>query len=162
MFPLSVHQCSPRLLGVLDSGDVKISGITLTDPVYWALHVWRGVRVVIDGVTIRGDRGIPNTDGGCWSGVLNSDQLSSRLHARVRLSASAGCRTQRNRRLLELPAGGRFRQRHNQTELLAGIDVDGSRYVTIRNVDIDTADDAIAVKATGKWPTSHVTVTGSK
>ncbi|KAI7845668.1 hypothetical protein COHA_000782 [Chlorella ohadii] len=98
-------ECRPRLLGVLDSGDVKISGITLTDPVYWALHVWRGVRVVIDGVTIRGDRGIPNTD---------------------------------------------------------GIDVDGSRYVTIRNVDIDTADDAIAVKATGKWPTSHVTVTGSK
>lgn len=56
---------SPRLVGVLDSGDIKISGITLTDPVYWALHVWRGVRVVIDGVTIRGDRGIPNTDGGC-------------------------------------------------------------------------------------------------
>ncbi|PRW44625.1 pectin lyase [Chlorella sorokiniana] len=98
-------ECRPRLLGVLDSGDIKVSGITLTDPVYWALHVWRGVRVVIDGVTIRGDRGIPNTD---------------------------------------------------------GIDVDGSRYVTIRNVDIDTADDAIAVKTTGKWPTSHVAVSNSK
>lgn len=44
----------------------------------------------------------------------------------------------------------------------SGIDVDGSRYVTIRNVDVDTAGDAIAVKATGKWPTSHITVTGSK
>lgn len=40
--------------------------------------------------------------------------------------------------------------------------MDGSRYVTIRNVDIDTADDAIAVKTTGKWPTSHITVTGTK
>lgn len=54
---------------MLDSRDIKISGITLTDPVYWALHVWRGVRVVIDGVTIHGDRAIPNNDGGCeWGG----------------------------------------------------------------------------------------------
>lgn len=69
--------CRPRLLGVLDSRDIKISGVTLTDPVYWALHVWRGVRVVIDGVTIHGDRGIPNNDGGCEQGVLKWGDCSS-------------------------------------------------------------------------------------
>lgn len=41
----------------------------------------------------------------------------------------------------------------------AGIDIDGSRHVGLRDVEVDTADDAICLKTTTPgWPLEHVTV----
>ncbi|EFN59558.1 hypothetical protein CHLNCDRAFT_8203, partial [Chlorella variabilis] len=95
--------CRPRLVGVVDSADVSITGVTLTDPVYWCLHVLRSGGVRISGVRIRGDWDIPNND---------------------------------------------------------GIDVDGSRHVSISHADVDTADDTVCLKTTAAgFPLEHVSVT---
>lgn len=45
----------PRLVGVVDSEDVRISGLTLVDPIYWTLHIVRSRGVRVEGVRILGD-----------------------------------------------------------------------------------------------------------
>ncbi len=50
-------------MGVVDSSDVEISGVSLTDPIYWTLHILRSSGVRVRGVTITSDWDIANTDG---------------------------------------------------------------------------------------------------
>eukprot|EP00887_Chlorella_sp_A99_P003216 scaffold9.g3216.t1 len=56
-------ECRPRLVGVVGSRHVAISGVRLVDPAYWALHVRRSSHVAITGVRIRGDWWLTNNDG---------------------------------------------------------------------------------------------------
>ncbi|KAI3429230.1 hypothetical protein D9Q98_005329 [Chlorella vulgaris] len=99
---LKPEECRPRLVGLVDSRGMSISGVRLTDPVYWCLHVLRCEHVSISSVRILGDWAVPNND---------------------------------------------------------GIDVDGSRHVSISHADVDTADDAICIKTTTEGhPVRNVTV----
>lgn len=50
-------------MGVLDSSEVEIAGVSLADPIYWGLHILRSSRVQVRGVNISSDWDIPNTDG---------------------------------------------------------------------------------------------------
>lgn len=84
-------ECRPRLLGITESRDVKAFDLRLQNPVYWTVHVYDSERVQLEGLRIRSDWRIANTD---------------------------------------------------------GIDVDGSRRVSIRGCRVDTADDAVCLKTT--------------
>ncbi|KAK3130393.1 hypothetical protein QOZ80_6BG0492950 [Eleusine coracana subsp. coracana] len=56
-------ECRPRLVGFIDSKDVKIHDITLNQPAYWCLHLVRCDNSVIHNVSIFGDWNTPNNDG---------------------------------------------------------------------------------------------------
>lgn len=56
-------ECRPKLIGFLDSTDVKVEGINLLQPALWCLHLVRCNDTVIDGVSIHGDFDSPNNDG---------------------------------------------------------------------------------------------------
>ena len=206
--------CRPRLLGVVDSGDIKISGITLTgatrqtqwrcllrgaalqrslqwlfpsngkaspiDPPSWLC------RPGVLGVPCVSERASGHQRGHHprrprhpqqrWSVAGSSCYLlrrgpacrscSDAAPAPPRRKQACSCQQQGMAHLLlRLPTSSRRTSRPPspiRPACGAGIDVDGSRYVTIRDVDIDTADDAICIKSTGKWPTAHVTVTGGR
>lgn len=188
------NACRPRLLGVVDSGDVKISGVTLTGahrnhrPKRRLLHCAAlqdasqdhsaPCRPHLLGLPRVSERASghqrchhprrPRHPQQRWW-VADSSWLLLRLQLSLPLTLSS-CRGAAAAPPLAAPLSA-ARPAHCCTHrpalarhafAHAGIDVDGSRYVTIRGVDIDTADDAICVKTTGKWPTAHVIVTGSK
>ncbi|KAJ3677636.1 hypothetical protein LUZ60_003360 [Juncus effusus] len=56
-------ECRPRLVGFLDSKNIKISNITLNQPAYWCLHIVRCDNTWIHKVSIYGDFDSPNNDG---------------------------------------------------------------------------------------------------
>ncbi|OIW05197.1 hypothetical protein TanjilG_19828 [Lupinus angustifolius] len=56
-------ECRPRLVGFLDSVNVRLSNITLNQPAYWCLHIVRSNNISIEDTTIYGDFNIPNNDG---------------------------------------------------------------------------------------------------
>lgn len=60
---LKPTECRPRLLGILHSTDVSINNISLTDPIYWALHISNSSNIQVTGINIMSDDDIPNTDG---------------------------------------------------------------------------------------------------
>ncbi|GAB4816175.1 hypothetical protein N2152v2_003221 [Parachlorella kessleri] len=57
------EECRPRLVGVEQSSQVTISGVTLIDPIYWSLHIHQSSQVMVSNVTIVSDFDIANTDG---------------------------------------------------------------------------------------------------
>ncbi|KAJ4799564.1 Pectin lyase-like superfamily protein [Rhynchospora pubera] len=56
-------ECRPRLVGFLDSKDVKVSDLTLNQPAYWCLHLVRCHNSWIHNISIFGDFNTPNNDG---------------------------------------------------------------------------------------------------
>ncbi|KAL6133896.1 hypothetical protein ACLB2K_066129 [Fragaria x ananassa] len=56
-------ECRPRLVGFIDSINVKLSDIQLRQPAYWCLHIVRCEHVTIQDVSIYGDFNTPNNDG---------------------------------------------------------------------------------------------------
>ncbi|XP_010524254.1 PREDICTED: probable polygalacturonase [Tarenaya hassleriana] len=56
-------ECRPRLLGFVDSRNVRIWNVTLREPAYWCLHVVRCENTTIHDVSINGDFNTPNNDG---------------------------------------------------------------------------------------------------
>ncbi|TVU10006.1 hypothetical protein EJB05_43509 [Eragrostis curvula] len=56
-------ECRPRLVGFIDSKDVRIRDITLSQPAYWCLHLVRCDNSVVHNVSIFGDWNTPNNDG---------------------------------------------------------------------------------------------------
>ncbi len=56
----------PRLILVYKSSNVSIEGLTLKEPGFWTVHICFSTNVIVDGLTIRanrGDEGGPSTDG---------------------------------------------------------------------------------------------------
>ena len=64
-----VSSCRPRLVGIEQSSQIDISGIALTDPIYWSLHIIHSSQVVVRNLTIVSDFDIANTDGKRASGA---------------------------------------------------------------------------------------------
>ncbi|XP_073013366.1 probable polygalacturonase [Typha latifolia] len=56
-------ECRPRLVGFIDSKDVKVWDVTLNQPAYWCLHLVRCDNSLIHNVSIYGDFNSPNNDG---------------------------------------------------------------------------------------------------
>ncbi|KAL3680884.1 hypothetical protein R1sor_023840 [Riccia sorocarpa] len=56
-------ECRPRLLGFIDSRNIRVKDVFLHQPAYWCLHTVRCNHVVVEGVKIFGDFNIPNNDG---------------------------------------------------------------------------------------------------
>ncbi|OAY80519.1 putative polygalacturonase [Ananas comosus] len=56
-------ECRPRLVGFIDSKDVRVWNITLNQPAYWCLHLVRCDNSLIHNVSIYGDFNTPNNDG---------------------------------------------------------------------------------------------------
>ncbi|XP_058071611.1 polygalacturonase ADPG2 [Magnolia sinica] len=56
-------ECRPRLVGFLNSSNVKVWDVNLTQPAYWCLHIVRCNNTKIHDVLIRGDFDTPNNDG---------------------------------------------------------------------------------------------------
>lgn len=59
----SGDECRPRLVGFLDSTNVKVWNVTFTQPAYWCLHIVRCENISIHDVSIYGDFNTPNNDG---------------------------------------------------------------------------------------------------
>ncbi|XVE96033.1 hypothetical protein REPUB_Repub02eG0186600 [Reevesia pubescens] len=59
----SGDECRPRLVGFLDSTNVRVWNISLTQPAYWCLHIVRCENTSIHDVSIYGDFNTPNNDG---------------------------------------------------------------------------------------------------
>ncbi|XP_039130128.1 probable polygalacturonase [Dioscorea cayenensis subsp. rotundata] len=56
-------ECRPRLVGFIDSTDVRVWNVTLNQPAYWCLHLVRCSNSVVEDVRIYGDFNTPNNDG---------------------------------------------------------------------------------------------------
>ncbi|XP_008795718.2 exopolygalacturonase [Phoenix dactylifera] len=56
-------ECRPRLVGFIDSKDVRIWDINLNQPAYWCLHLVRCDNTLIHDISIYGDFNSPNNDG---------------------------------------------------------------------------------------------------
>ncbi|KAK8935308.1 hypothetical protein KSP39_PZI013985 [Platanthera zijinensis] len=56
-------ECRPRLIGFLDSKEVRVWDITLNQPAYWCLHLVRCDDAKIHDIAIYGDFNSPNNDG---------------------------------------------------------------------------------------------------
>lgn len=56
-------ECRPRLIGFIDSTDVRVWNVTLNQPAYWCFHVVRCNNTLIQDVWIYGDFNSPNNDG---------------------------------------------------------------------------------------------------
>ncbi|XP_022766741.1 uncharacterized protein LOC111311544 [Durio zibethinus] len=56
-------ECRPRLVGFLDSTNVRVWNVTLNLPAYWCLHIVRCENTSIHDVSIYGDFNTPNNDG---------------------------------------------------------------------------------------------------
>ncbi|KAJ0965117.1 hypothetical protein J5N97_026255 [Dioscorea zingiberensis] len=56
-------ECRPRLVGFIDSTDVRVWNVTLNQPAYWCLHLVRSSNSVVEDVKIYGDFNTPNNDG---------------------------------------------------------------------------------------------------
>ncbi|PKA51334.1 putative polygalacturonase [Apostasia shenzhenica] len=56
-------ECRPRLVGFVDSKEVKVWDITLNQSAYWCLHLVRSNDISIHDIAIYGDFNTPNNDG---------------------------------------------------------------------------------------------------
>ncbi|KAL0922728.1 hypothetical protein M5K25_006740 [Dendrobium thyrsiflorum] len=56
-------ECRPRLVGFVDSNEVRVWDITLNQPAYWCLHLVRCDDTKIHDIAIYGDFNTPNNDG---------------------------------------------------------------------------------------------------
>ncbi|KAG4130097.1 hypothetical protein ERO13_D09G122000v2 [Gossypium hirsutum] len=59
----SGDECRPRLVGFLDSTNVRVWNVTFRQPAYWCLHIVRCENTSIHDVSIYGDFNTPNNDG---------------------------------------------------------------------------------------------------
>ncbi|KAE8680587.1 Basic helix-loop-helix DNA-binding superfamily protein, putative isoform 1 [Hibiscus syriacus] len=59
----SGDECRPRLVGFLDSTNVRVWNVTFTQPAYWCLNIFRCRNTSIHDVSIYGDFNTPNNDG---------------------------------------------------------------------------------------------------
>ncbi|XXG56557.1 hypothetical protein AAC387_Pa03g3940 [Persea americana] len=56
-------ECRPRLIGFLDSRNVRVWNVNLIEPAYWCVHIVRCNGTSIQDVLIHGDFNTPNNDG---------------------------------------------------------------------------------------------------
>ncbi|KAG0457632.1 hypothetical protein HPP92_022498 [Vanilla planifolia] len=56
-------ECRARLVGFLDSKEIRVWDITLNQPAYWCLHLVRSNDIRIHDIAIYGDFNSPNNDG---------------------------------------------------------------------------------------------------
>ncbi|KAL3680773.1 hypothetical protein R1sor_023729 [Riccia sorocarpa] len=56
-------ECRPRLVGFLDSRNIRVKDVHFHQPAYWCLHIARCSHMLVEGVNIFGDFNIPNNDG---------------------------------------------------------------------------------------------------
>jgi polygalacturonase len=57
-------ECRPRMLGIVNSTDVAVSGsIQIVDPIYWTVHVIGSKKVQLQGLKIQGQWQVFNNDG---------------------------------------------------------------------------------------------------
>ncbi|KAL4420640.1 hypothetical protein ABPG75_010296 [Micractinium tetrahymenae] len=147
------QQCRPRLVGVVDSTDVVISGISIKDPVYTALGVFQSDRVTIQGVKIAGDFGIQNTDGI----ILDGSRYVHVKGAEVDVAGDGlGLQASSGKALEHVDvADCRLRSRSSAVRLgqVAQADI---RYVSFKGLTIDESARGLAIQLRDKGSISHI------
>ncbi|KAL4451432.1 hypothetical protein ABPG77_009504 [Micractinium sp. CCAP 211/92] len=147
------QRCRPRLVGVVDSSDVVVSAITIKDPVYTSVGVFKSDRVTIQGVKITGDRGIQNTDGI----VLDGSRYVHVKGSEVDVAGDAlGLQASTGKALEHVDvADCRLRSRSSAVRLgqVARADI---RYISFKGLTVEEAARGLAIQLRDQGSISHV------